>query len=147
LSNIIARFLIVTIISGSTLNWLAPAAQACKCGAPMPVRQSVKIATMVFRGKVLSVETLKTPEGHSRRVKFVLNRVWKGASQPYVSLSTGMGNGDCGYNFVKGQEYLVYTVGAVQDMTNQNCGRTKSWKSVDRHELRQLGKGTETPWD
>jgi hypothetical protein len=75
LSNIIARFLIVTIISGSTLNWLAPAAQACKCGAPMPVRQSVKIATMVFRGKVLSVETLKAPKGHSRRVKFVLNRV------------------------------------------------------------------------
>jgi hypothetical protein len=108
LSTPIARFLIATIISGCSLGWLAPAAQACKCALPLPVRQSVKKSTMVFRGKVLSVEILKNDRGYNyQRVKFVLKRVWKGESQAYASLSTGMGNGDCGYSFIKGQEYLA----------------------------------------
>jgi hypothetical protein len=148
LSNIIARFLVATIVGGSILGYLAPAAQACKCAPPLSVSQSIKRSTMVFRGKVLAVATLKNDKGYNyRQVKFVLKRVWKGPTQPYVSLTTGIGDGDCGYDFVKGQEYLVYAMGNIQDMTNKNCGRTKSWQSVDRQELRQLGKGTETPWD
>jgi hypothetical protein len=141
--------LLVMIFTGSTgLGLMAPIAQACKCALePLSVRRSLQSSTMVFRGKVLSVETVENGAMKFRRVKFVLKRLWKGSEQPYVAIATGMGNGDCGYQFIKGKEYLVYASGTDRNLETQDCTRTKLWPGVTHRELRQLGKGKDIAWD
>jgi hypothetical protein len=141
--QITAQLLVMTVI---TLGWLALPAQACRCAPPASVPQSVQTATMVFRGKVLSIKTLQDPNGDKyRKIQFVLKQVWKGSSHPYVSVVMNMSR--CNHFFEPGQEYLVYAEGDASQITPKACGRTKTWAAVDRQELRALGQGTATPWD
>ena len=43
-----------------------------------------------------------------RVVTILVKRVYKGKAQGEVTVTTGMGMGDCGYDFYTGKEYLVY---------------------------------------
>jgi Tissue inhibitor of metalloproteinase len=147
-STPLSQLLVMMFIGSAGLGLMAPLAQACKCAPePLPVRRSLQSLTMVFRGKVLGVETVENGAMKFRRVKFVLKRSWKGSEQPYVAIATGMGNGDCGYQFIQGKEYLVYAKGTDRNLETQNCTRTKLWQGVTRRELRQLGKGKDIAWD
>src|SRR5207247_1920928 len=74
----------------------------------------------IFEGKVIKQELHKgsvgapasamsmTGSGQFRQVDFAITRVFRGNKQDQVSVLTGLGGGDCGYNFQTGQTYLVY---------------------------------------
>lgn len=49
-----------------------------------------------------------TPNAMHRVVTILVKRVYKGVAQGEVTLFTGMGTGDCGYDFHTGNEYLVF---------------------------------------
>ena len=75
---------------------------------------------LIFEGKVLKQElnsgSLGPPStamsmtftGQYRAVSFAVARVFRGNTQDHFSVLTGLGGGDCGYEFQTGQAYLVY---------------------------------------
>lgn len=134
------QLLIATIIGTFTSSSVS-LAQTCKCSPPIPVHQSIERATMIFRGKVLSIKTITfLPEGYQyRQVRLLVKRLWKGENKPYATISTEMENGYCSYSFVKGKEYLIYKYVYLFDVTK--CSGAKPWVSVSREEREQLGKG------
>lgn len=54
----------------------------------------------VFTGKVIEIQEKKQLNGLTKKyVLFEVKKTWKGISQSQVILTTGMGGGDCGYEF------------------------------------------------
>jgi hypothetical protein len=85
-------------------------AVACTCDAPSPTKTTGQLvsealidAEAVFTGKVLSIHGTRP-----LRVVFLVEGSWKGKVPSKVVISTGRGDGDCGYRFVIGRRYLVY---------------------------------------
>lgn len=75
---------------------------------------------LIFEGKVIKQQLQNgsvaapvtamslTGSGQFRVVDFAVTRVFRGEHQDHISVLTGLGLGDCGYNFQTGQTYLVY---------------------------------------
>ncbi len=118
-------------------------AAACSCMAPPPPAEALEGADSVFSGTVLSVTTAERDLGSmgrltERRVVVELERVWKGCEvaegeeRPRrVELTTGMGAGDCGYDFNEGERYLVYAYEGRDDaLTTGICSRTANLENA-----------------
>jgi hypothetical protein len=101
----------------------------CTCAGPFrakTMREAAEWYTkqanvgLIFEGKVIKQElhsgsvgapsTAMSMTGTSqfRTVSFAVTRVLRGSEQDHVSVLTGLGSGDCGYDFQTGQTYLVY---------------------------------------
>lgn len=75
---------------------------------------------LIFEGKVIKQELHSgsigapatamsmTGSGRFRVVDFAVTRAFRGDLHDHISVLTGLGNGDCGYNFQTGRTYLVY---------------------------------------
>lgn len=75
---------------------------------------------LIFEGKVAKQELHNgsvggpatamsmTGSGQYRTVSFEVTRVFRGEKQGRISVLTGLGTGDCGFDFETGQVYLVY---------------------------------------
>jgi hypothetical protein len=85
---------------------------ACSCFEPSeststPTRtaqERVAPYDAVFLGRVLSINQV---DGIRMVNMHVLN-TWKGVEKPIVTVRTGLGSGDCGFNFLEGTKYLVF---------------------------------------
>src|SRR5215471_9011581 len=102
---------------------------ACTCMGPSHAKTMREYAewyinqpdvALIFQGKVIKQE-LKSGSiggpttamsmsgvGRFRTVDFAVTRVFRGHHEDQISVVTGMGGGDCGYNFQTGRIYLVY---------------------------------------
>jgi hypothetical protein len=115
---------------------------ACTCDESSPtgrVEQSVSEALAdaeaVFAGKVVAIYKRTRPV----RVVFMVDRSWKGNVPSRVVISTGRGDGDCGYRFVSGRRYLVYAGSALLTRWGTSiCRRTGSLSDL-AGDLRILG--------
>ena len=66
-----------------------------------------------------------TPSGGFRRVTFIVSRTYKGTTQQQAIVLTGLGGGDCGYDFEYGKEYLVYaSATGSSDLVTSICTGT-----------------------
>jgi hypothetical protein len=77
---------------------------------------------LIFEGKVVKQEVRSgslggpttamsmTLSGKHRVVEFDVTRVFRGTNQVHLSIVTGLGTGDCGYDFWPGESYLVYAI-------------------------------------
>lgn len=113
------RFLFrVTVYLGLLFNLFAYPApvSACSCvGWAKPEEEFID-ADAVFIGKVLSVtiSTIQDPSGFHAdgywpyEITFEVHKSWRGITTNRATLVTGHGEGDCGYPFVEGNDYLVY---------------------------------------
>ena len=133
------------------------AAEVFACGCPGSsdekisdaVQSATKQSTVVFAGKVVSLEYRKgipNQEIESRRkgsgkaidyetmiVKFRVDRRWKGEAQSEVVLITSVtkyadGTGSsagCDYSFKKNKSYLVYASGKWNELRTDTCTRTR----------------------
>ena len=62
----------------------------------------------VFVGRVASVEEIASNHMMlGREVTFEVEKYWKGAGAGRVIVSTGHGDGDCGFPFARGTKYFV----------------------------------------
>jgi len=115
---------------------------SCSCVVPPPPKTALRQATAVFSGKVLSVK-LKNDQ---QLVKFEVDRIWKGVSDNTVLITTGLGSGDCGYNFSKGEKYLVYAYGEKggNSFSTSICTRTTTLANAQK-DLAELGDGRPAP--
>ncbi len=99
----------------------ADAALACSCGPLPEPRQARDQADAVFTGTVLGI----TQEGNRRLVRLRVEESWKGARCEEVTITTGLGDSDCGYAFQEGQSYLIYADKQRGKLSTNICTRTK----------------------
>lgn len=127
-------FLISFVIA---LSFLSPEfTWACICGGdPRKLRpeefreliaKELEKASTVFRGEVV--------ESDRFRVKFKVEKLWKGDSDGEIILFTGAkDNGDgtyihqssCDYRFKLGERLLVYAYGDTDGLKTHRCSRTR----------------------
>lgn len=92
---------------------------ACSCAQVSEAEQFTN-ATAVFVGIVENV----SEDGLSRVVDFLVNESLKGDVNRNVTVTTGMGDGDCGFNFEVGKSYRVYTYKDDGKLTTGICSGT-----------------------
>ena len=129
--------LAIPVIAG--ILGLPHGALACTCAQPASVQEGLKQADAVFLGLVERFEL----KGSGRLATFRVHTVWKGPEASRVRVSTGGGDGDCGYHFIVGVKYLVF---ARQDAWNtlqtNICTLTKQASGEAVDDLKALGPGT-----
>ncbi|KKR84890.1 MAG: hypothetical protein UU48_C0001G0138 [Candidatus Uhrbacteria bacterium GW2011_GWF2_41_16] len=111
----IQRFFLGLSLMGALCGLLVNATPtfACSCVRATSTEQ-FNDATTVFVGRVKSI----SEDSSSRSVDFNVSESQKGSVAENVTVTTGLGGGDCGFDFEVGHEYMVYTRGQEQLSTN-----------------------------
>lgn len=137
--------LILSSIIYLTFAYIPSYASACSCAPPPDVKTALSNSDAVFSGKVISVNNKRTLKGYSvRNVLFEISQTWKGVNESHITVITGQGGGDCGIDFIVGNDYLVYSresdMYGKKQLTTIMCDRTTELISANE-DLSYLGKG------
>lgn len=133
---------IVLIITGITIN--PSISFACKCVGPSSVKEEFERTNAVFSGKVNEIKEKKHSNGYAvKSILFEVKNTWKGVSESQVIIVTDQS--DCGYEFKKGEEYLVYAnhtslYGDKDNLSTGICDLTSPLGEAD-NDLLILGEG------
>lgn len=132
-------FLLRTLVVLSLVcAWLAirqPPAQACSCELGTVI-DDLEASDVVFRGEVTLI---RRPDDYNTFVIFRVSRLWKGNVGPTIGLwAVAQHDDDCGYVFIKGFEYFVFSNGH----STSTCSYT-SRIVHGRPEWPELGAGRE----
>lgn len=124
----------------------------CSCVGTETVKQAFRASDVVIYGEVISIgkhnlsEELHygdTIEWFTNEVTIKVTTNLKNGNAEFVTVYTGMGDGDCGFNFQIGKSYLVYAKDETQDgeelLRTNICTRTAEVTS-DFDELTTLKK-------
>jgi len=103
------------------------------------VTQSFTRHAAVFTADVIGVEDDASSGLMRKKVTLRVLDSWKGVTTSDVILSTGIGRGDCGFDFTPGTRYLIYG-GWDRDgeLGTSICTRTKPLKDATS-DLAELG--------
>lgn len=118
---------------------------ACSCADLPSVEEEFERSKTVFSGKVVDIKERLSLKGYtSKSVLFEVTNTWKGVEQSQIIITTGQDDGDCGYNFIKGEEYLVYANESImygaKSLVSTMCNRTDVLSS-SQGDLEVLGEG------
>lgn len=119
----------------------AESAHACTCASSGSPAEALERADAVFAGKVTSIKFKGTSpyrlsSVHPVEVEFRVSQVWKGPLQETLTVETENSEISCGYEFEKGQTYIVYATDGYTGL----CSRTApAWRSFA--DLMALGPG------
>lgn len=112
---------------------------ACSCVPLGTPSEALERSGAVFAGRVVSMEVNRFMSSGADPVtiEFDVKTVWKGPVSRTMRLTTPVLEASCGYTFVIGVEYLVYS----WDGSEVNlCSRTQPlWEARD--DLTELGDG------
>ena len=134
--------LIVSLI-GLRLFANTQQAHACSCVPPGPPSEALAESAAVFAGKVTSVREFQDPNATTysstdpTTVEFQVDTVWKGPSYGTMSLTMARSGASCGFTFVEGEEYVVYSRDGA---TVSLCSRTRSIANA-QEDIDELGEG------
>jgi hypothetical protein len=117
----------------------APRAFACKCTPPPPPAEIVAAHALVFVGRAISGtflgDDITAQKPYGREFVFRVGEVLKGDDEVRrVTIYTGAGGGDCGFDFVVGNEYLVYARESGGRFETGLCDYTKEYLPEGRSE-------------
>jgi len=126
----------LTLLLVALSTWFASPALACTCVKGAPPQE---LYGGVFEGKVTRIEMRTT----RLRVTFDVARAWHDVEQPTLTVTTGLGEADCGYPFVEGESYLVFATGEP-DWLVGSCSATQRLRDAD---VDALGEPTWTRED
>ncbi|WP_454191222.1 hypothetical protein [Paenibacillus sp. Marseille-Q7038] len=120
-------------------------AYACSCVEPISVQDELSRSETVFSGRVIEVKEDRANGYLSNAVLFETSEIWKGGSESQIIIRTGGGGGDCGYQFNKGEDYLVYAnpssmYGDKEQLVTIICDRTSVLAQAEE-DLAILGEG------
>ncbi|MCM3759799.1 hypothetical protein M3212_03240 [Alkalihalobacillus oceani] len=133
-------------------NLFPLSASACSCVENRGVEEALELADAVFSGRVLDVQEQKGADGsQAKAVHFSVDRAWKGVNETEIIIATGLGGGDCGIDFIVGEEYVVYAnqsswYASIAPLEAIICSRTTSLAAAEE-DLRELGEGTQPEHD
>jgi hypothetical protein len=80
----------------------------------------------IVAGRVISIrytDPQNPLSGRLARVEIV--EVFRGAAKGEIEVWTGIGGGDCGFNFIAGQSYLIYANRQGGRIATSICSRTR----------------------
>ena len=108
---------------------LSSDANACDCVSGGKPCHDYWKAAAVFTGTVIYSSTTTSKRGEydvrERLVRFNIDQAFRGVKGKEVEVRTGLGDGDCGYNFRLGAQYLVYAYGDGDKLATGICSRTR----------------------
>lgn len=118
---------------------------ACSCAEQPSVEDEFEQSKAVFSGKVIAVKENRSVNGSlAKSVLFDVSKTWKGVNETQVIIITGVSDGDCGIDFIVGEEYLVYasesTMYGESALVSIICDRTAELQMV-KDDLTILGEG------
>lgn len=120
------------LIAASVLLTLlvnADPATACSCMSSGPPCQGFFQVDAVFAGMVTTISEVEgSPDllYDRRLVRLAVERGFRGIEGATAEVLTGMGGGDCGYDFKTGERYLVYADRNQEGrLTTGICSRTR----------------------
>lgn len=108
-----------------------PMAFACKCVIPGPeLKTEINKTEIIFLGQCIGSEFITGEEsnsdrGYTVRYFFKVEQKFKGISTKNITVETGMGLGDCGFEFRPGFLYLIYAHIDNSIVHTYICTRTK----------------------
>jgi hypothetical protein len=115
---------------------------ACSCLPPGPPADALASATSVFSGRVAALSGAVDAGGSDPvQVTFAISKVWKGTDQPTIEVLTPASSASCGFEFVQGEEYLVYASESEGQLQTNLCSRTALLAMAD-DDLAVLGAGS-----
>ena len=112
---------------------------ACTCIPPGSPSEALAGSAVVFMGEVVSVREYEGGRNALRpdTVEFDVKTVWKGPDDRRRSLKTNGDSASCGFPFVEGNTYIVYS--RFRSKVSL-CSRTRRVSEAD-YDLAVLGKG------
>ena len=134
------------VVGGLLLLALLTAVQpacvyACSCLPPGPPDQALGASAAVFSGKVATIGRGQAAgPSDAVQVTFDVARVWKGPEEATITVSTAGSSASCGFEFVEGQEYLVYAQTVEGRLEASLCSRTNQL-AMAGEDLAVLGAG------
>lgn len=141
---------IIAAVFFSNAFFIPTVAFACSCVVDISQNDSFNQAKAVFSGTVLSIQDKEGFFGidfSHREATIQVRETWKGAAAGVVAVATGRDDGDCGFAFQKGEQYLVYAHDTSGDYKTELgtgiCQRTKLLALADE-DLKMLGPGKTT---
>lgn len=141
-----AMLLLVVIFGGICILGSFPSVtSACSCVEAPSIEEEFEHSKAVFSGKVIDIKDEVSLKGYkSKSVLFEVTNTWKGIEQSQIIITTGQGHGDCGYDFSKGRDYLVYAKESImyggKSLVSVMCDRTDILSS-SQEDLEVLGEG------
>lgn len=112
----------------------AAEANACSCVTGGTPCHDYWQATAVFTGTVIYSSTTTSKRGAydipQRIFRFNIDQRFRGVAGKEVEVRTGLGGGDCGYNFRLGGQYLVYAYGDAGKLSTGICSRTRPFSEA-----------------
>jgi hypothetical protein len=99
-------------------------ARACDCVNAGPACKAFANTQAIFAGRVTKIASADTTH---RLVTFDVTTAYRGMTDKTAEISTGMGGGDCGFEFKEGGSYLVYAApdSATGKLSTGICMRTR----------------------
>jgi hypothetical protein len=102
---------------------------ACQCMRIGEACQAAWTSDAVFVGRVINISSFIQHEDfgafRQNRVTLAVTETFNGPTSKSFEIVTGMGNGDCGFPFTKGQDYLVYASKEAGKWSSSICSRTQ----------------------
>ena len=115
----------------------------CSCVSEPPVQEELEKSAAVFSGKVIDIRE-ESQFNPKRSVLFEVSNSWKGVHETQIIVATGLGGGDCGFDFEKEKEYLVYanesSMYGDKQLSTTICDRTTEMATAQK-DLAILGEG------
>lgn len=105
--------------------------RACTCPPAGSPTEELGHAAAVFLGRVIAIET----HSGDTRVTMEVEHSWKGVESDTIEIHTS--DGDCGYLFVSGAEYVVYADRVNGALVTSQCSRTRV-RSQAAEDIRDL---------
>lgn len=117
-------------------------AAACSCAGGSSPCQEYGRASVVFVGTPIAVRTVARPASADRddldywaprTFKFSIETAFLGITPAETEVSTGLGGGDCGYDFKIGKSYVVYAYksGKTGRLVTSICSRTNPFENAN----------------
>jgi len=117
------RWLLVFFIGLASFTQTSEA-RACSCMKVTP-SEGLSASYAVFTGEVTEIEPNTATKFGGIEITLRVKKVWKGDIGERVQVRTAGSSAACGYNFVKGETYLVYADRDEADpMRVSLCSRT-----------------------
>jgi len=114
------KLLLATFVFAALFTAQAQPAYACSCVMRVTLEEEMERSDAVFSGEVTKIES----SGYGYDVTFQVNEALKGVDESTVTIHTGQGGGDCGFEFKEGEEYMVYASMGEEQLRVSICGLT-----------------------
>lgn len=135
----IAGVLVMLVTAVIALTAFPEQALACKCMKFESALAAKEKANMVVQGTVLNVKREKMNGKTYNAALIEVKQSWKGTNQSNVIVYTDLST--CGFEFIKNQEYLLFTREDEGIQVLNLCSGSKLIADAQQ-ELKDLGAGT-----